>query len=132
MGPILVTADEIPDPQALAISLRVNGQVRQSSNTSKMIFPVDQCIEVLSQGMTAPAGDIIATGTPTAVVGRDRNFLKVGGPDGGRGGTNRRPRQQGSPYALAVVLKVERAPHPGRDGRRSGAPADLPGTSVGA
>src|SRR5439155_1202553 len=64
MGPVLVTADEIPDPQALSISMRVNGQVRQSSHTSKMIFPVDQCIEVLSRGMTVLPGDIIATGTP--------------------------------------------------------------------
>ena len=63
MGPMLVTADEIPDPQALAISLRVNGQTRQSSHTAKMIFPVAQCIEVLSQGMTLLPGDIIATGT---------------------------------------------------------------------
>jgi len=48
MGPVLVTADEIPNPQALNITMRVGGNVRQSSNTSKMIFPVDQCIEVLS------------------------------------------------------------------------------------
>jgi 2-keto-4-pentenoate hydratase/2-oxohepta-3-ene-1,7-dioic acid hydratase in catechol pathway len=75
---VLVTADEIPDPQALAISLRVNGQVRQSSNTSKMIFPVAQCIEVLSQGMTLLPGDIIATGTPEGVGAASGNFLKAG------------------------------------------------------
>jgi len=67
MGPVLVTADELPDPQGLAISLRVNGQLRQSSHTSKMIFPVAQCIEVLSQGMTLLPGDVIATGTPAGV-----------------------------------------------------------------
>jgi 2-keto-4-pentenoate hydratase/2-oxohepta-3-ene-1,7-dioic acid hydratase in catechol pathway len=78
MGPVLVTADEIPDPQALAISLRVNGQVRQSSNTSKMIFPVAQCIEALSQGMTLLPGDIIATGTPEGVGAASGNFLKAG------------------------------------------------------
>jgi 2-keto-4-pentenoate hydratase/2-oxohepta-3-ene-1,7-dioic acid hydratase in catechol pathway len=78
MGPVLVTADELPDPQALAISLRVNGQVRQSSNTSKMIFPVAQCIEVLSQGMTLLPGDIIATGTPEGVGAASGNFLKAG------------------------------------------------------
>jgi 2-keto-4-pentenoate hydratase/2-oxohepta-3-ene-1,7-dioic acid hydratase in catechol pathway len=78
MGPILVTADEIPDPQALAVSLRVNGQVRQSSHTSKMIFPVDQCIEVLSQGLTLLPGDVIATGTPDGVGAATGNFLKVG------------------------------------------------------
>src|SRR5215468_6264319 len=78
MGPTLVTADEIPDPQALAISLRVNGQVRQQSNTSKMIFPIAQCIEVLSQGMTLVPGDIIATGTPDGVGAATGNFLKAG------------------------------------------------------
>jgi len=78
MGPVLVTADEIPDPQALGISLRVNGQVRQSSHTSKMIFPVAQCIEVLSQAMTLKPGDVIATGTPDGVGAATGNFLKAG------------------------------------------------------
>jgi 2-keto-4-pentenoate hydratase/2-oxohepta-3-ene-1,7-dioic acid hydratase in catechol pathway len=78
MGPVLVTADEIPDPQALAISLRVNGQTRQSSHTSKMIFPVAQCIEVLSQAMTLAPGDVIATGTPDGVGAATGNFLKAG------------------------------------------------------
>ncbi len=78
MGPMLVTADEIPDPQALAISLRVNGQTRQSSHTAKMIFPVAQCIEVLSQGMTLLPGDIIATGTPEGVGAATGNFLRAG------------------------------------------------------
>jgi 2-keto-4-pentenoate hydratase/2-oxohepta-3-ene-1,7-dioic acid hydratase in catechol pathway len=78
MGPVLVTADEIPDPQALAISMRVNGQTRQSSHTSKMIFPVAQCIEVLSEGMTLLPGDIIATGTPDGVGAATGSFLKAG------------------------------------------------------
>ncbi|HEU5189781.1 MAG TPA: fumarylacetoacetate hydrolase family protein [Methylomirabilota bacterium] len=78
MGPVLVTADEIPDPQSLAVSLRVNGQARQSSHTSKMIFPVDQCIEVLSQGFTLVPGDVIATGTPDGVGAATGNFLKIG------------------------------------------------------
>jgi 2-keto-4-pentenoate hydratase/2-oxohepta-3-ene-1,7-dioic acid hydratase in catechol pathway len=78
MGPVLVTADELPDPQALGISLRVNGQVRQSSHTSKMIFPVVQCIKVLSQSMTLLPGDIIATGTPDGVGAASGNFLKAG------------------------------------------------------
>ena len=78
MGPVLVTADEIPDPQALAITLRVNGQTRQQSHTSKMIFPVAQCIEVLSQAMTLLPGDIIATGTPDGVGAATGNFLKAG------------------------------------------------------
>jgi 2-keto-4-pentenoate hydratase/2-oxohepta-3-ene-1,7-dioic acid hydratase in catechol pathway len=78
MGPVLVTADEIPDPQALNISLRVNGQVRQQSHTSKMIFPVAQCVEVLSQSMTLLPGDIIATGTPDGVGAATGSFLRAG------------------------------------------------------
>src|SRR5690349_17665388 len=78
MGPVLVTADELPNPQTLNIVMRVNGQVRQSSNTSKMIFPVDQCIEVLSLAMTLLPGDIIATGTPDGVGAATGNFLKAG------------------------------------------------------
>src|SRR5262245_14899336 len=78
MGPLLVTADEIPDPQALAITIRVNGQTRQSSHTSKMIFSVAQCIEVLSQAMTLKPGDIISTGTPDGVGAATGAFLKAG------------------------------------------------------
>ena len=78
MGPVLVTADELLNPQALNVSMRVNGHVRQSSHTSKMIFPVDQCIEVLSIAMTLLPGDIIATGTPDGVGAATGNFLKAG------------------------------------------------------
>jgi 2-keto-4-pentenoate hydratase/2-oxohepta-3-ene-1,7-dioic acid hydratase in catechol pathway len=78
MGPVLVTADEIPDPQALAITLRVNGETRQSSHTSKMIFPVAECIAVLSQGFTLLPGDVIATGTPEGVGAALGTFLKIG------------------------------------------------------
>ncbi len=78
MGPVLVTADEIPDPQTLAISLRVNGETRQSSYTSKMIFPVAECIEVLSQGFTLLPGDVVATGTPEGVGAALGKFLKAG------------------------------------------------------
>jgi 2-keto-4-pentenoate hydratase/2-oxohepta-3-ene-1,7-dioic acid hydratase in catechol pathway len=78
MGPVLVTAEEIPDPQTLAITLRVNGETRQSSHTSKMIFPVDECIAVLSQGFTLMPGDVIATGTPEGVGAALGKFLKKG------------------------------------------------------
>jgi 2-keto-4-pentenoate hydratase/2-oxohepta-3-ene-1,7-dioic acid hydratase in catechol pathway len=78
MGPVLVTADEIGDPQALAITLRVNGETRQASHTSKMIFPVDECIAVLSEGFTIRPGDVIATGTPEGVGAALGKFLKVG------------------------------------------------------
>jgi 2-keto-4-pentenoate hydratase/2-oxohepta-3-ene-1,7-dioic acid hydratase in catechol pathway len=78
MGPVLVTADEIPDPQALSVAMRINGETRQSSNTSKMIFPVDECIAVLSQGFTVRPGDVIATGTPEGVGAALGKFLKAG------------------------------------------------------
>jgi 2-keto-4-pentenoate hydratase/2-oxohepta-3-ene-1,7-dioic acid hydratase in catechol pathway len=78
MGPALVTADEIADPQALSITLRVNGETRQASHTSKMIFPVDECIAVLSEGFTLCPGDVIATGTPEGVGAALGKFLKAG------------------------------------------------------
>jgi acylpyruvate hydrolase len=67
IGPCLTTRDEIPDPQALAIRARVNGQTLQDSNTSKMIFHVPDLIEFISAGITLEPGDIIATGTPEGV-----------------------------------------------------------------
>ncbi|UOG92584.1 MAG: fumarylacetoacetate hydrolase family protein [Candidatus Thiothrix sulfatifontis] len=67
MGPWIVTADEIADPQALAITCRVNGVTKQASNTRNMIFDVASIIEWLSRGMTLEAGDVIATGTPSGV-----------------------------------------------------------------
>ena len=78
MGPVLVTADEIPDPQTLSVAMRINGETRQSSHTSKMIFPVDECIAVLSQGFTILPGDVIATGTPEGVGAALGKFLKAG------------------------------------------------------
>ena len=78
MGPVLVTADEIPDPQTLAVAMRINGETRQSSHTSKMIFPVDECIAVLSQGFTLLPADVIATGTPEGVGAALAKFLKAG------------------------------------------------------
>jgi len=78
MGPALVTADEIPDPQQLALAMRINGETRQSSHTSKMIFPVDECIAVLSQGFTLLPGDVIATGTPDGVGAALGKFLQAG------------------------------------------------------
>jgi 2-keto-4-pentenoate hydratase/2-oxohepta-3-ene-1,7-dioic acid hydratase in catechol pathway len=78
MGPVLVTADEIADPQALSVAMRINGETRQSSHTSKMIFPVDECIAVLSQGFTVRPGDVIATGTPEGVGAALGKFLRAG------------------------------------------------------
>jgi 2-keto-4-pentenoate hydratase/2-oxohepta-3-ene-1,7-dioic acid hydratase in catechol pathway len=66
-GPDLVTADEIPDPGALAIELTVNGVVKQSSTTASMIFDVPTIIEFVSTFTTLQPGDVIATGTPSGV-----------------------------------------------------------------
>ncbi len=79
LGPWLVTRDEIPDPQVLDISLAVNGQTKQSSNTSEMIFKVDDLIEYISSGITVMPGDIISTGTPHGVAsGTGQPYLKDG------------------------------------------------------
>jgi len=67
MGPVLVTADEIPDPQDLELSCTVNGQVRQSARTSSMAFPVAVLLAELSRGITLQPGDILLTGTPSGV-----------------------------------------------------------------
>jgi 2-keto-4-pentenoate hydratase/2-oxohepta-3-ene-1,7-dioic acid hydratase in catechol pathway len=66
-GPDLVTADEVPDPQALGIELTVNGVVKQSSTTASMIFDVATIIEFISTFATLEPGDVIATGTPSGV-----------------------------------------------------------------
>lgn len=67
LGPWLVSADEIPDPHALAIQCRVNGQVLQDSNTSQIIHRIPQLIEYLSEAFTLQPGDVIITGTPHGV-----------------------------------------------------------------
>ncbi len=80
LGPAIVTADEIPDPQNLDIACRLNGQTMQSSNTSDMIFSVAQIVASLSRTMTVRKGSIILTGTPSG-VGAARSpqvFLKPG------------------------------------------------------
>ena len=80
MGPWIVTADEIPDPQALRVSCRVNGVTKQDSNTRHMYFRIPRIIAELSAGLTLEPGDIISTGTP-AGVGHARTppeFMAVG------------------------------------------------------
>jgi 2-keto-4-pentenoate hydratase/2-oxohepta-3-ene-1,7-dioic acid hydratase in catechol pathway len=67
MGPWIVTADEIPDPQRLGIRSRVNGVLKQDANTADQIFDVATTLSVLSRGMSLEPGDVIATGTPSGV-----------------------------------------------------------------
>ena len=80
LGPWLVTADEIPDPQAIPLTLAVNGAVKQKSNTSDMIFSVAEILSHLSQFMTLLPGDVVVTGTPEGVgLGmKPPQFLKRG------------------------------------------------------
>jgi len=80
VGPWFVTADEITDPQDLNLSLSLNGQVVQNSNTDDMIFTVREIISHMSQFMELRAGDTIATGTPSGVgMGmKPQRFLRAG------------------------------------------------------
>jgi 2-keto-4-pentenoate hydratase/2-oxohepta-3-ene-1,7-dioic acid hydratase in catechol pathway len=72
IGPYLATKDEIPDPHKLRITCRVNGQIRQDSNTDQLIFNIPALLSFISQGITLQPGDIVVTGTP-AGVGFSRN-----------------------------------------------------------
>jgi 2-keto-4-pentenoate hydratase/2-oxohepta-3-ene-1,7-dioic acid hydratase (catechol pathway) len=67
VGPWLVTADELADPQNVPLELKVNGEVRQRSNTSDMIFSVAEIVSYVSQFMTLLPGDLLITGTPEGV-----------------------------------------------------------------
>jgi len=81
-GPVIVTADEIGDPQNLAIRCLVNGEIRQSSNTSLMMFDCAEIVSYASRYMTLKPGDMIFTGTPSGVImgypERQRVWLKAG------------------------------------------------------
>jgi len=78
MGPWLVPADEVGDPQKLAIKLWVNDTLKQDSNTSKMIFTAAEQIAHLSSRMTLYPGDVVLTGTPSGVGAERGEFLKRG------------------------------------------------------
>jgi 2-keto-4-pentenoate hydratase/2-oxohepta-3-ene-1,7-dioic acid hydratase in catechol pathway len=67
LGPWVVTADEVGDPQQLDVTLRLNGTVKQHAGTSSMIFSVARIIAYVTQGTTLEPGDVIATGTPEGV-----------------------------------------------------------------
>jgi 2-keto-4-pentenoate hydratase/2-oxohepta-3-ene-1,7-dioic acid hydratase in catechol pathway len=80
IGPWIVSTEEIPDPQTLHISLTLNGQTMQDSNTGNMIFKIPYLVSYLSQSLTLEPGDLISTGTPEG-IGAGRTppvFLKSG------------------------------------------------------
>jgi acylpyruvate hydrolase len=80
IGPALVTTDEIRDPHALDITLRLNGEVMQQANTGDLIFDIPTILSYISEIMTLEPGDIIATGTPSGVgyARQPQVFLKPG------------------------------------------------------
>ncbi|MGV9312549.1 fumarylacetoacetate hydrolase family protein [Streptomyces sp. NPDC003691] len=81
LGPWLVTPDEVPDPQALGLRLRVNGELRQNGSTANQIFPVADVVRYISRFMTLYPGDVINTGTPAGVAlgrGADARYLRAG------------------------------------------------------
>ncbi|EFL25756.1 fumarylacetoacetate hydrolase [Streptomyces himastatinicus ATCC 53653] len=81
LGPWLVTADEVPDPQALGLRLWVNGEIKQNGTTAEQIFGVAHVVRYLSQFMTLYPGDVINTGTPAGVaMGRPepKPYLRAG------------------------------------------------------
>ncbi|XP_032794648.1 fumarylacetoacetate hydrolase domain-containing protein 2 [Daphnia magna] len=80
IGPCILTADQVPDPHRLAISCRVNGQVKQNSTTAQLVHGVYDCVAWLSKFCTLLPGDIILTGTPpgVGVFAKPPQFLKSG------------------------------------------------------
>ncbi|WP_030347715.1 fumarylacetoacetate hydrolase family protein [Streptomyces sp. NRRL S-1022] len=81
LGPWLVTADEVPDPQRLALRLWVNGELEQDGTTAEQIFPVGEVVRYLSRFMTLYPGDVVSTGTPAGVaMGRPepKPYLRAG------------------------------------------------------
>jgi 2-keto-4-pentenoate hydratase/2-oxohepta-3-ene-1,7-dioic acid hydratase in catechol pathway len=67
LGPAFVSADEIPDPQALTLRTHVNGRLMQEASTADMLFPVATLISYISHYITLEPGDVLATGTPAGI-----------------------------------------------------------------
>ncbi len=80
MGPHIVTRDEIADPHALDITLRINGEELQRSNTRELIFKIPELVEFLSSVVTLEPGDVVSTGTPAGVgfARKPPRFLRAG------------------------------------------------------
>ncbi len=77
-GPCVVTADEIPDAQNLPLTLTIDGEVRQSGNTSQMIFSIAEVVQFISSFVTLEPLDVISTGTPSGVGNATGKYLKRG------------------------------------------------------
>lgn len=78
MGPCVLSADVVANPQSFPLRLTVNGQVKQEATTAEMVFPVAAIIAFLSQFVTLEPGDVIATGTPSGVGSATGTFLQPG------------------------------------------------------
>lgn len=78
MGPCVLSADKVSDPQAFPIRLTVNGKLKQDATTAEMVFPVPAVIAFLSEFVTLEPGDVIATGTPSGVGSATGTFLRPG------------------------------------------------------
>ena len=78
IGPCLLSADAVPDPQALALRLAVNGEIKQDGTTGQMVFPVAALIAFASGFMTLEPGDILGTGTPAGVGSAKGTYLRPG------------------------------------------------------
>jgi 2-keto-4-pentenoate hydratase/2-oxohepta-3-ene-1,7-dioic acid hydratase in catechol pathway len=78
MGPCVVSADSVPAPQSLPISLSVNGEIKQNGTTAQMVFPVAAIVSFVSRFVSLEPGDIISTGTPAGVGSATGTYLKPG------------------------------------------------------
>lgn len=78
VGPCVLPADELDDPQSLGLTLKVNGEVEQDASTAEMVFPVAAVVEFISSFVTLQPGDVISTGTPSGVGASKSKFLKPG------------------------------------------------------
>jgi 2-keto-4-pentenoate hydratase/2-oxohepta-3-ene-1,7-dioic acid hydratase in catechol pathway len=78
VGPCILSADSIDDPQTLTMKLTVSGQMKQNASTAQMVFPVAAVVAFLSELMTLEPGDIISTGTPAGVGSATGIYLKAG------------------------------------------------------
>src|SRR5262249_40730096 len=78
VGPCVLSADAVPNPQAMPVRLTVNGEVRQDASTAQMVFPVAAVVSFLSRFVTLEPGDLISTGTPSGVGSSTGTYLKPG------------------------------------------------------